>query len=180
MSCIVNIHHVLKRIQVRLPQGADMDAGILWPIKTSLTTYIESLDDGKVEVTEPAAKHPGGFWFPLRKAEAKTDPDGSMQFAGSVRLTGHWGMLDVEFRDPRLDFDDDGAVLLIRERGGINQDRFVAIARLTRQPETSATAVAFSAVLTGGGAFLLGGQYPAGTALSPVRLDLTGAEFPAE
>jgi hypothetical protein len=147
-----------------------MDTGILWPIKTSLTAYIESLDDGKIDVTHPAGRRPEGFWFPLREGGAKTGPGSSMEFAGSVRLTGHWGMLDVEFRDPRLDFDDAGAVLLIRERGGINQDQFVAIARLTRQSETPATATDFAAVLTGEGAFLLGGQYPAGTALSPVRL----------
>jgi hypothetical protein len=147
-----------------------MDAGILWPIKTSLTAYIESLDDGKIDVTDPADRHPEGFWFPLREGGATTEPGGSMEFAGCVRLTGHWGMLDVEFRDPRVDFDDAGAVLLIRERGTVNQDRFVSIARLTRQAETSATATDFAAVLTGEGAFLLGGQYPAGTALSPVRL----------
>jgi hypothetical protein len=146
-----------------------MATGILWPIKTSLTAYIESLDDGQVEVTAPAARYPEGFWFPLRDAEATTEPSDSMEFGGSVRLTGHWGMLDVEFRDPRLDFDDAGAVLLVRERGG-KQDRFVAIARLTRQPETAATTADFSAALTGEGAFLLGGQYPAGTALSPLRL----------
>jgi hypothetical protein len=163
--------HVLKRIQARLPQGAAMNAGILWPIKTSLTAYIESLDDGQVEVTAPAARRPEGFWFPLREG-ATTEPGDSMEFGGSVRLTGHWGMLDVEFRDPRLDFDDAGAVLLVRERGG-KQDRFVAIARLTRQPGTEATEADFSATLTGEGAFLLGGQYPAGTALSPLRLDLT-------
>lgn len=147
-----------------------MDAGILWPIKTSLTAYIESLDDGKIDVMDPAESRPEGFWFPLRAGGSGTAAGGSMEFAGSVRLSGHWGMLDVEFRDPRLDFDDVGAVLLIRERGGINQDRFVAIARLTRQLDASATATDFAAALTGEGAFLLGGQYPAGTALSPVRL----------
>lgn len=155
-----------------------MDAGILWPIKTSLTAYIESLDDGTIDVTDPATHRPEGFWFPLREAGATTEPGGSMEFSGCVRLTGHWGMLDVEFRDPRLNFDDAGAVLLVRERGGISQDRFVAVARLTRQNQASATSIEFSAALTGEGAFLLGGQYPAGTALSPVRLELTTAGAP--
>jgi len=153
-----------------------MHAGIFWPIKTSLTAYIESLDDGKIDVAEPAERRQEGYWFPLRTGGAGTESGGSMEFAGSVRLSGHWGMLDVEFRDPRLDFDDAGAVLLIRDRGGIDQDRFVAIARLTRQSETSAGAADFAAALTGEGAFLLGGQYPAGTALSPVSLHSTTPE----
>jgi hypothetical protein len=147
-----------------------METGMLWPIKTSLTAYIESLDDGQIDVTDPAERRPEGFWFPPRDGSAKAEPGRSMEFAGSVRMSGHWGMLDVEFRDPRLDFDDAGAVLLIRERGGIGQDRFVAIARLTPRPATSATPADFAAALTGEGAFLLGGQYPAGTALSPLRL----------
>lgn len=147
-----------------------MGAGILWPIKTSLTAYIESLDDGRIDVKEPAERRPEGFWFPLREGGAATGPGGSMAFAGSVRLSGHWGMLDVEFQDPRVDFDDAGAVLHIRERGGSNQERFVAISRLTRQPTAATGAATFATVLTGEGAFLLGGQYPAGTALSPVML----------
>lgn len=149
-----------------------MSTGMLWPIKASLTAYIESLDDGKIEVRPPAARQGHGFWFPL--AEPAAGERGFLQFSGAVRLTGHWGMLDVEFRDPRVEFDDDGgAVLLVRERSVPEQ--FLPVARLAEAGAgASGQEMQMPAALTGEGAFLLGGQYPPGTSLSPVRLELPG------
>ena len=70
-----------------------MPNGLLWPIKASLLAYIESLEDGVVEVTEPALRRDEGFWFPrVGTDDAPGDAPGpgvALAFSGAVRLTGH-------------------------------------------------------------------------------------------
>jgi photosystem II stability/assembly factor-like uncharacterized protein len=99
---------------------------------------------------------------------------GILRFAGAVRLTGHWGMLDVELRDPRIRLDGQGGTLLVRERGGRDTEKVLPLAelRVSRRgtADDGAAYVELSASLTGQGGLLLGGQYTPGQALSPVRI----------
>ena len=156
-----------------------MPDGLLWPIKASLMSYIESLDDGVVEVVGPASGRDEGFWFPQEDASGTPGPGFVVAYSGSVRLGGHWGMMQLEFTDPRVEFGDDGAaVLLIRESG--RTDRFTSLADLTIEdvahPEGGSTVFTLSAAVSGAGVFLLGSQYPAGTALAPVRIEWAPAD----
>lgn len=133
--------------------------GMLWAVKPSLIAYVTGLDDGAVETTSPAERRDDGFWFPLASGGA----EGS-SFSGAVRLSGHWGMLDLEFREPRIVTDGARATLLVRERG---RDAYLPLADLTA---TDASRTRWAATLTGHGALLTGGQYGAGTELAPVLL----------
>jgi hypothetical protein len=154
-----------------------MEPGMTWAVKDSLVAYVEGLDDGSVEAVIPASRTRQGFAFPWDGPAAAGDaacPVGVLRFRGAVRLTGHWGMLDVELRDPRIDLDGQRGTLLVRERGGRDPEKSLPFAdlRVSRRgtAENGAPYVELSAFLTGQGSLLLGGQYPAGQALSPVRI----------
>jgi hypothetical protein len=175
-----------------------MEHGMVWGVKDSLLAYVEGLDDGAVATDAPAVRQGGGFAFPLvaaGAAELRVADEaggvaagfgGGLRFQGSVRLTGHWGMLDVELRDPRVELRGAKATLLIRERGGRDLEAALPFADLTLaavSADDGLLCLEYAAALTGQGGFLLGGQYPAGQELDPVRLTLPdpgAAERPGE
>ncbi|MCP2031058.1 hypothetical protein L1277_001149 [Okibacterium sp. HSC-33S16] len=142
-----------------------------WPIKESLIAYIENLDDGVVEVIEPAFRSDQGFHFPSAGDNADGD---SQRFLGTVRLKGHWGALDIELRDPRIDVETDSGALLVRERGGRDGGRMLRFADLVFSDEKTDVdgwdGREATASLTGHGQILLGGQYRIGEVLSPLRV----------
>ncbi|MEX5299859.1 HtaA domain-containing protein [Kocuria sp. CPCC 205292] len=151
--------------------------GLAWAVKDSLVTYVEALDDGVVEAVALASRGEAGFEFPEGVAASTYDPDGSSgawQFRGAVRLTGHWGMLDIELRDPRIELTGRTGVLLVAERGGTPSQKYLPLADLEiGEPVEAAdgsVSLEATASLTGHGCVLLGGQYEAGAALSPVFL----------
>ncbi|WP_164737150.1 HtaA domain-containing protein [Georgenia sp. SYP-B2076] len=157
--------------------------GLTWAVKDSLLSYIEALDDGTVEALAPASRSGAGFLFPwdeggsgdLGSGHHLGAPDGDLAFLGAVRLTGHWGMLDVELREPRVTLSDGTGALLVRERGSRDPGKWLPFADLAvEEPQVDAggaTFLAAAASLTGHGRLLLGGQYDAGTPLS--RLHIT-------
>lgn len=149
-------------------------AGLAWAVKDSLVSYVEALDDGAVEVLTPASRSAAGFWFPLAEtAGSDVVPVGSaLQFLGAVRLTGHWGALDVELRDPRVELDGRRGTLLVRDRGSRDPGATVPFADLTvvEPADVGARPVELAASLTGHGRLLLGGQYRVGEPLSPLRI----------
>ena len=108
-------------------------AGLTWAIKDSLVSYVEGLADGTVETLAPASRAAHGFWFPRSEeppGTAAADAVHVWQFLGAVRLTGHWGALDVELRDPRVELDGGHGTLLVRERGGRDPDARLPFADL--------------------------------------------------
>jgi hypothetical protein len=152
--------------------------GLTWTLKDSLVSYVEAIDDGAVEPLAPASRSQAGFFFPWDGAAASGDlggPDGDFPFLGAVRLTGHWGMLDVELREPRVTLTGGTGALLVRERGARDPGRWLPFAHLAVEdpqqdaPDGAASLTA-AASLTGHGRLLLGGQYEVGTALSPLRI----------
>ncbi|WP_411719890.1 HtaA domain-containing protein [Mycetocola sp.] len=147
---------------------------LFWAVKDSLIAYIEALDDGTVETLEPASREGGGFRFPGRQESGDRDDD-SLQFLGTVRLTGYWGALDIELRDPRIELAGERGTLLVRERGGLDADRFLPFADLVLQNrmtdlDSGASSLEATASLTGQGQILMGGQYRVGQALNPLRV----------
>jgi hypothetical protein len=150
--------------------------GLVWAVKESLISYVERLDDGAVEVISPATRSEAGFWFPTAEASADPVGDGAptvLQFLGAVRLTGHWGMLDVELRDPRIELDCGHGTLFVRDRGSRDPEARLSLADLTvggTTAENGSAVVEATATLTGHGRLLLGGQYAVGEPLSPLRI----------
>ncbi|TRW46036.1 hypothetical protein FJ693_06960 [Georgenia yuyongxinii] len=173
------------------PTGAHVATtpGLTWAVKDSLMSYVVALDDGTVEALAPASRSEDGFFFPSDEAMMSGEPgnlggggdpeapEGGFQFLGAVRLTGHWGMLDVELREPRVTLSGGAGTLLVRERGARAPGTWLPFADLTvdasRLSASDGTGtLTATASLTGHGRLLLGGQYEAGTALSPVHITL--------
>ena len=150
-------------------------AGLSWAVKDSLVSYVETLPDGVVEVLPPATRSEVGFWFPWADT-AGSDvalPEGTLGFLGAVRLSGHWGALDVELRNPRVELGGLQGRLLVRDRGSRDPGATLPFADLALGELTGVAdgaPIELAASLTGHGRLLLGGQYRAGEPLSPLRI----------
>ncbi|MCX6497335.1 MAG: HtaA domain-containing protein [Arthrobacter sp.] len=160
-----------------------MTPGLTWNVKDSFVSYVEALDDGAAEALAPASRAETGFFFPLDPAtdaagqDAAPDtagPDTALQFLGAVRFAGHWGALDVELRDPRIELLGGRGTLLVRERGGRDPLKSLPFATLEASQRAEdadgSTHLELTASLTGQGHLLLGGQYPVGQPLSPLHV----------
>lgn len=83
----------------RMTQVDVRGAVLEWAIKDSLVSYVRAMKDGIIAVQLPAEEIADGFRFP---AAPHGFLDGSLRFAGCVRLSGHSGMLRLQFEDPWL------------------------------------------------------------------------------
>lgn len=83
--------------------------GLLWSIKGSFVSYIESMPDGEIATTDGAQRTDHGFFYP--QADASTP----LEFNGSVHFTGHHGLLAVSIETPRLRCGLEGWSLEIRD-----------------------------------------------------------------
>jgi hypothetical protein len=151
--------------------------GLTWNVKDSFVAYVEALDDGGAEALSPASRLGSGFHFPWGEAVPVRDPDnfaGALQFLGAVRFAGHWGALDVELRDPRIELAGGTSTLLVRERGGLDSGKMLPFAGLEVGPRVQeadgSLLLELAASLTGRGRLLLGGQYAVGQPLSPLQV----------
>ncbi|AUI50462.1 HtaA domain-containing protein [Arthrobacter crystallopoietes] len=154
-----------------------MKPGLMWNVKDSLVSYVEALEDGVVGAVEPASHFAAGYLFPwdgVGSARCAGDEGTDvLQFRGAVRFSGHWGALDVELRDPRIELDGQRGVLLVRERGAQDPERMLPFARLElagRDEADGSVRLDLAAMLTGHGRLLLGGQYAVGQLLSPAQV----------
>jgi hypothetical protein len=171
MFSIGNMH------ELNLMEGARMTAmpGLTWGVKESLISYIEALDDGVADAVAPASRTDSVFHFPLSESSG----DDCWQFSGSVKLRGHWGALDVELREPRIELTGGEGVLRVRERGGRDPEKTLPFADLRVSARgTSGDGLAYidaTTALTGHGRLMLGGQYAVGAPLSPLRITFVSA-----
>jgi hypothetical protein len=75
-------------------------ASLEWAIAGRFVDYVRSLPDGEISCGDGAVATAGAFRFPADAAAA-------LHFTGSVRLTGHGGLLDVVIAEPWISFVDD-------------------------------------------------------------------------
>jgi len=172
------------------------DASLVWGFKESFRAYIDGsiangewTTDGSISYDTPAFTWTGGA--------GGTDEDGALdvQFSGSIRFTGHEGILDTTVANPRVVIDGDRAVLLLDVHGTTQAGEPVEQAAVefgtldlagvtaTRDGDT-VTWADIPAVLTEDGAAAFG-TYPAGDALDPLTITATvgdgcGEAAPAE
>ncbi|WP_167136619.1 HtaA domain-containing protein [Diaminobutyricimonas sp. TR449] len=151
--------------------------GLTWAVKDSFDSYIERLDDGVIETVDPASRGDAGFEFPLDQAKPAEDTGhGPLQFLGGLLFSGHWGALQVQLREPAIEFSGETGTLWVREHGSSDPTKRLPFADLTvRQRQINAdgsTVVEAAALLTGHGRLVLGAQYNAGEPLSDVRITL--------
>lgn len=142
-----------------------------WGIKESLLKYIESLDDGEVTLVAPASRSGDIFSFIIDEKASSFDSasgKGLLQFSGEVNLSGYYGAMKINVRDPQVFIKDGSGVLLVIVESVFTGKRFDPIATLTRTTEGSE--MVFTTALTPEGQMFLGPQYHPGQELSSLRL----------
>ncbi len=142
-----------------------------WGIKESLLSYIESLDDGTIELESPARREGTGFAFSL--APNRTDFDeekfyGLLQFEGAVHMSGYHGAMNITIRDPQLIIKSGQGVLSVEVESVFSGKRFDPIAVVKRVDGVETPT--FITRLTSEGQMLFGPQYSPGQELSPFTL----------
>ena len=140
------------------------DSFLVWSIKASFVEYVERMSDGAVTASGGASRRPdGAFQFPLDPASSQGS---DLAFRGSVRFTGHFGMLMVSFTDPVI-LRSDGELHLTVADDEVADDRLDVLA--LGAGERTADGLVFSnPQLTRNGAELFFDNYRPGAAFDPV------------
>ena len=146
-----------------------------WGVKASFRSYVTSpIAHGSITTTGVTASG-SGFVFPQAGNAQLSGGTGTVSYSGSLRFTGHEGVLDLRLSDPQVRIDSaTRGTLLLRVNG--SRVAFASLALGSGSSSTDATgAVRYTGVpatLTTAGAsaftYLGSGFYPAGTALDPV------------
>lgn len=160
------------------------DATLVWGFKESFRAYIDGsiangewTTDGDVGYATPVFTWAGG--------SGGADEDGALDvaFTGSVRFTGHGGVLDTTVANPRIVVDGERAVLLLdvhgtTQDGAAVEQSAVEFAELDLDAVTATgegdtrTWTDVPATLTAAGSAAFG-TYPGGEALDPITLTVT-------
>ena len=159
------------------------DAALVWGFKESFRAYI----DGSIANGEWTTAGDASYDTPLFTwqggAGSERDGELAVRFAGSVRFTGHGGVLDTTIENPRIVIGRDRAVVLLDVHGTTQAGEAVdaadvefaeldlAAAERTRDGEKR-TLAGIPAALTVAGAEAFG-TYSAGEALDPITLMAT-------
>lgn len=151
----------------------DLGLGLHWRIKDSFVRYVLAGSDGAYAVTDGAEDDGNGnFFFPVRSVERDAEDGWRLRFGGDVRFSAHGGMLRVAFVDPVVTIGATIGTLEVSSAGGST----VTIARVERAEPQRREGLLFwpplSAGLTKDGVGLLGGVYPVGELLDPLRIVL--------
>jgi hypothetical protein len=159
------------------PETPALTAGSLsWGVKASFRSYVTGPIAHGAITTSGVSTMLGNFVFPQAGDAQLANGLGSVAYSGSVRFTGHDGVLDLRLSDPQVRIDSaTSGTLLVRVNGG-TRVAFANLALASGTKTTDATgAVRYANVpatitAAGAGAFSLEGStfYPAGTALDPV------------
>jgi hypothetical protein len=99
--------------------GCEVEAQLTWGFKESFRAYIDgSIANGEWTVADGATYATPSFGFPSESGRLDPrGPGGSIAFVGSVRFTGHGGILDTTIANPVLVFRGDEALLLLDVSG---------------------------------------------------------------
>lgn len=101
--------------------GCDIESATLdWGFKESFRAYIDgSIANGEWTVADGATYATPSFGFPSDSGRIDPrGPNGSIAFTGSVRFTGHGGILDTTVANPVLVVRADGTGALLLDVSG--------------------------------------------------------------
>jgi len=166
--------------------GCLVDGAVLdWGFKESFRAYIDgSIANGEWTTADGATYETPLFsWAAGAGGYDAGTGEADLAFTGSVRFTGHGGVLDTTIANPRVVIDGARAVLLLDVSGTTQSGQPVAQTGVEFAELDLAAAervgggdlVAFTgipATLTAAGAAAFG-TYPEGEALDPVDLSIT-------
>ena len=143
-----------------------------WSVKDSLIAYISRLEDGVVEALEPATRTETGFTFVLNEVASDFNSEthtGVLQFLGTAHFTGHWGMMNITIKDPRIELTSGHGVLSIAQGGILTPEAHVPFVNVNVVPGSHP--LMFTTALTVEGRGVMGEQYSVGQELSPLTLN---------
>ncbi len=157
------------------------DATLHWGFKESFRAYIESdIANGEWTTSRGATYETPEFTW--SHGRGRYDPeagDASVQFLGTVRFTGHDGLLDTTIADPTVSITSEGAFLLLDVSGPSMEGEqidaqdvsFVELPGVEMSGEDARVNLVSDSVLTvdGEGAFP---DYQAGTEFDPLKVAL--------
>lgn len=175
-----------------VPTASAADSGELaWGVKQSFVSYVTGpIAHGTVTTGGAAQTRGSQFVFALTSGgvDAATGA-GAAEYEGSVNFAGHDGALDLTLADPRVTLDSaESGTLSVRATEGSTDLGRVELAELDLSAATVSTVdgarqwAGVAVTLTSAGVPVLGGNYPAGTALDsldlviPVNEDSTPTE----
>ncbi|MBD7950097.1 HtaA domain-containing protein [Oerskovia rustica] len=154
-------------------------ASLSWGVSDSFRAYIAG-PIAKGSVSTSGVKDNGSsFTWSGGKGSFNTDlGKGRTSFAGSVKFTGHDGILDLQISNPRVQVDGSTGTLVVDVvssdmQGNKSTSKGVAFAslNLSGKKSTSGSTITWKgapATLTAAGAKAFAGFYEPGTALAPV------------
>ena len=105
--------------------GCDIESATLdWGFKESFRAYIDgSIANGEWTVADGATYETPAFGFASETGRLDPrGPEGSVDFPGSVRFTGHGGILDTTIANPVLVLRGDGTGILLLDVSGPTMD----------------------------------------------------------
>ena len=143
-----------------------------WSVKDSLIAYISRLEDGVVEALEPATRTESGFTFVLNEVASDFNTEthtGVLQFLGTAHFTGHWGMMNITIKDPRIELTSGHGVLSIAQGGILTPEAHVPFVNVNVVPGSHP--LMLTTALTAEGRGVMGEQYTVGQELSPLTLN---------
>ena len=143
-----------------------------WSVKDSLIAYISRLEDGVVEALEPATRTESGFTFVLNEVASDFNTEthtGVLQFLGTAHFTGHWGMMNITIKDPRIELTSSHGVLSIAQGGILSPEAHVPFVNVNVVPGSHP--LMLTTALTAEGRGVMGEQYTVGQELSPLTLN---------
>ncbi|MBI8999380.1 HtaA domain-containing protein [Corynebacterium sp. CCM 9185] len=160
-----------------------VEAQAAWGVKTSFQTYISgSIANGGWELNGVGHNN-GQFLFSGNSGAVNPSTGaGSLLMSGSVRFTGHGGVLDLTIADPEVQWNGASGVLIANVtsndmEGNSNNFGRVALANLTfSQLDVSPTEVSgqtSSVSLTQAGSTAFADFYPAGQEMAPLSFAAT-------
>jgi hypothetical protein len=165
-----------------IPPGCIVrDATLSWGFKESFRAYIESdIANGEWTTSRGATYETPEFSW--SHGQGTYDPEtgvGYVQFLGTVRFTGHEGLLDTTIADPSLSISPEGTFLLLDVAGPSMEGEqidaqdvsFVELTGVEVSGEDVRLSLASDSVLTHDGEAAFP-DYPAGTAFDPVTVAL--------
>jgi hypothetical protein len=157
------------------------DATLSWGFKESFRAYIESdIANGEWTTSRGATYETPEFGW--SHGQGRYDPEtgyGYVQFLGTVRFTGHDGLLDTTIADPSLSISSEGAFLLLDVSGPSMEGEqidaqdvsFVELPGVEVSGEDARVTLSSDSVLTDDGEAAFP-DYASGTAFDPVDVGL--------
>ena len=164
------------------------EATLAWGFKESFLAYLDStIANGTWELSPEVTDGDEGFVFTAQGGDFDAQAlEGAVDFAGSIRFTGHERVLDTTVANPRVEFTAEGAFLVLdvsgTTQGGQTVDEqgvlfaSIDLDAATVSLDNGVTVITDAPVtLTEAGAAAFG-TYPAGEAMDPISLEIAGAD----